>query len=62
MNFFYVLIGAKIDMTVPVLTTHQKDKVVMGFMLPKTYADNPPKPTESGVTLYNAPEGQFYVK
>jgi len=49
------------DMTVPVLMSHESDKVTMNFMIPHSVT-NAPEPTEDGVTLYSAPSAEVYVR
>lgn len=67
MKLFRYIQGAndqqqKMDMTVPVVMTHSKDAVYMGFLVPQEFANNVPTPTDSDLEVYEGSAANFYVK
>lgn len=65
-HFTVSIIGAKINMTAPVLIKTKEDAsllessvYVLSFLLPSDYQDNPPKPTNPSVSLIAIPDALY---
>lgn len=50
------------DMTVPVVNTHTRTEVGMSFYIPNEFSASPPAPTDTDVSITNAPKAQYYVR
>ncbi|XP_067277710.1 heme-binding protein 2-like isoform X2 [Pseudorasbora parva] len=59
--------GAKIDMTAPVIIKVSENASMwqspaLSFLLPSSYQDNPPKPTDSSIYFTETPDMNVYVR